>query len=287
MTDQKRILFLTGTRADFGKLKPLIRQTDDAPEFEARIFATGMHMLSRYGSTINEIRKAGFQNIFTFINQDASYNKRMDLVLATTIEGLGHYLHEFPADLLVVHGDRVETMAGATVGALSNTLVAHIEGGELSGTVDELIRHATTKLSHIHFVANEEAKRRVIQLGELEDSVYVIGSPDIDIMLSDSLPTFDEARRRYNIPYSEYGLFCYHPVTTELDKLARNIEACKAAMIASGMRSSTPTPVSGGRLVIPGEVRSGIWIIERTREAMPSRWRIPRSYSNPAADRTT
>src|SRR5690606_12352139 len=89
----------------------------------------------------------------------------MEVILANTITGVSRYLHENPVDLIVVHGDRVEALAGATVGALRNILVAHIEGGELSGTVDELMRHAITKLSHLHFVSNADAERRLKQLG--------------------------------------------------------------------------------------------------------------------------
>src|SRR5207253_3046033 len=93
--------------------------------------------------------------------------------LANTVQGLGHFVREFPPDLIVVHGDRVETLAGAIVGALNNTLVAHIEGGEISGTVDELIRHAVTKLSHLHFVANEDARARLLQMGETGGDVIL------------------------------------------------------------------------------------------------------------------
>lgn len=93
--------------------------------------------------------------------------------------------------------------------------VAHIEGGELSGTIDELIRHAISKLSHTHFVANEKAKSRLIQMGELEQSIFVIGSPDMDIMFSDKLPEIEEVKRYYEIPYANYGIVMYHPVTTE------------------------------------------------------------------------
>jgi UDP-N-acetylglucosamine 2-epimerase (hydrolysing) len=221
---RKSILFLTGTRADFGKLKPLIRAVHGSGDFEYRIFATGMHMLARYGSTVNEIRKAGFDQIYTYINQDGN-ESGMDLVLASTVTGLGYYVREFPPDLIVVHGDRVEALAGATVGALHNILVAHIEGGELSGTVDELLRHAVSKLSHLHFVSNDEARRRLVQMGELEESVHVVGSPNIDIMLSDELPSIGEVRDRYGIEFPEYSILVYHPVTTELPRIRRNVEA--------------------------------------------------------------
>ena len=231
---RKKLLFLTGTRADFGKLKPLIKRVESSSDFESSIFVTGMHMLSRYGYTLTEVQKTGFKNIFTYINQIDSASAQMDLVLANTIQGLGYYIREASADLMIVHGDRLEALAGAIVGAFSNTLVAHIEGGELSGTLDEVIRHAITKLSHLHFVANDEAQKRLIQMGEVPDSIFVIGSPDIDAMLSDNLPSLSEVRRRYEINFTEYAIFIYHPVTTEGGLLKRNIEKVVDALQMSG-----------------------------------------------------
>jgi UDP-N-acetylglucosamine 2-epimerase (hydrolysing) len=222
-TGRKKILFLTGTRADFGKIKPLIEEVERSTDFEAHIFVTGMQMLARYGSTVNEIHRAGFKHIFPFINQDGAINSQMDLVLANTIQGLAHYIREFKPDLIVVHGDRIEALAGAIVGALDNILVAHIEGGEVSGTVDELIRHAVTKLSHVHFVSNSEAQRRLIQMGESQDVIFVIGSPDIDVMLSNQLPNLSDVKMRYEITFDEYCIFIYHSVTTELYLLKHRI----------------------------------------------------------------
>ena len=229
----KRVLFLTGTRADFGKLKPLIRKVRAEDEFEVVIFATGMHMLSRYGSTINEIYKSGFDNVFTFINQDAS-GQGMDLTLANTVQGLSLYVREFPPDIIVVHGDRLEALAGAIVGAFNNILVAHVEGGEISGTIDELIRHSVSKLAHIHFVSNEEARTRLLQMGELPEAVHAIGSPEVDLMLSDELPGLAEVKSRYEIPFEDYAIFAYHPVTTELDALPRRVDEIMDAIRQSG-----------------------------------------------------
>jgi UDP-N-acetylglucosamine 2-epimerase (hydrolysing) len=233
MTEKRKILFVTGTRADFGKIKPLIREVKDSKNFEYQIFVTGMHMLAVYGLTVNEVRKAGFTHIYSYINQDSSINSQMDMVLANTIQGLGLYVREFHPDLIVVHGDRLEAMAGAVVGALNNILVAHIEGGEKSGTVDELIRHAVTKLSHLHFVSNEEARNRLIQMGETPETVFIIGSPDIDVMLSNQLPSMDTVKRKYGIKFQEYGIFIYHPVTTELHELNRNIQQVFQALLDS------------------------------------------------------
>jgi UDP-N-acetylglucosamine 2-epimerase (hydrolysing) len=209
----KKVLFLTGTRADFGKIKSLISILESHQDFETFVFVTGMHLQKEYGYTLIEIERCKYKNVHTFENH--THETTMDLTLAKTIEGLSKYVKEINPDLIVVHGDRVETLAGAIVGSLNNILVAHIEGGELSGTVDELIRHSVSKLSHIHFVSNEEAKKRLIQMGEIKTSIYTIGSPDIDIMFSEELPELSVVKSYYEIDYEQYGVAMFHPVTTE------------------------------------------------------------------------
>ena len=229
----KKIVFLTGTRADFGKLKSLIKITQEDPSYDVYVFATGMHMNSVYGLTYIEIYKAGFKNIYTFINHDRI--EYMDRTLAKTIDGFSHYVSEIKPDLIVVHGDRVETLAGAIVGSLNNILVAHIEGGELSGTIDELIRHSVSKLSHIHLVTNYEAKKRLIQLGELDSSIFIIGSPDLDLINSKRLPTFDEVKNYYDIEFKKYALAIFHPVTTEYNDIVQNIKEFVDVIIDSDL----------------------------------------------------
>lgn len=228
---KRSILFLTGTRADFGKLKSLMESVEAAPQFDLHVFATGMHLRQQYGRTVDEIHKCGFKRVFTYMNFGPE--PAMDLDLARTITGLSTYVHEYPQDLIVIHGDRVEALAGATVGALNNIRVAHIEGGEVSGTVDEMIRHAVSKLSHIHLVANDEAKRRLLQMGELEESIFVIGSPDIDLMLSDRLPELAEVQAHYDIPFRTFGLVMFHPVTTEAEEFPQYAKQFFAAVRAN------------------------------------------------------
>lgn len=229
---KRKIVFLTGTRADFGKMKSLINILRNSELFDVHIFATGMHMDKKYGFTVNEIEKCGYSNIYRYINhQNVS---SMSLVLSRTIEGFSNYINLIQPDLIVVHGDRVEALAGATVGALSNTLVAHIEGGELSGTVDELIRHAVSKLSHTHFVANEEAKKRLEQMGEKEECIFVIGSPDMDAMKSDTLPSLPDVKAYYQIPFDKYAISMFHPVTTEFDEMDLYAEEYVNALEESG-----------------------------------------------------
>lgn len=211
----KKILFLTGTRADFGKLKSLIEITLKTEGFETYIFATGMHMQKKYGYTVEEIEKCGYKNIFKFINHTSESS--MDQTLAKTIEGFSNFVHEFYPDLIVIHGDRVEALAGAIVGSLNNILVAHVEGGEISGTIDELIRHSVSKLSHLHFVSNAMAKKRLTQMGEIENNIFVIGSPDVDVMFSNNLPTIEGVKERYEIPFEKFAIAMFHPVTTEVE----------------------------------------------------------------------
>lgn len=216
-----KVMFLTGTRADFGKMKTLMLKLQADENFEAHVFVTGMHMLARFGSTWDEVRKAGLLNMYRFINQNE--NDSMDQVLAKTVAGLSDYVKEMTPDMIVVHGDRVEALSGAIVGSLNNIRVAHIEGGEVSGTIDELIRHSISKMSHIHFVANEVAKNRLLQLGEAENSIHIIGSPDVDVMNSKDLPDIAEVKQYYKIPFDDYAILMFHPVTTEIKDIRRQV----------------------------------------------------------------
>jgi UDP-N-acetylglucosamine 2-epimerase (hydrolysing) len=226
---KRKVLFITGTRADWGKLKPLISDLSSSGRFSLRIFATGMHMLERHGSTWEEVRSFGVGSVHPFVNQ--SPNDSMEQILSKTITGLSDYVRENRPDLIVVHGDRVEALAGAVVGAFSNVLVAHIEGGELSGTIDELIRHAVSKLSHLHYVANEDSKRRLVQMGELPETVFIIGSPDVDVMNSATLPRLEEALDHYGLPGSDYAIMIYHPVTTDLNNVESEVDAILQAQL--------------------------------------------------------
>ena len=220
--NKKKIIFLTGTRADFGKLKSLISITKKSKLFDINIFVTGMHLDKKFGYTIDEIKKSGFKSIFSLKNN--TNTSKMELILANTVKGFSKYIHSNNPDLIVVHGDRIEALAGAIVGSLNNILVGHIEGGELSGTIDELIRHAITKMSHLHFVSNKEAFLRLIQLGELKKSIHIIGSPDLDLMNPKKLQSEKKVKSYYGIKYDNYAIAMYHPVTTEVRDIKKQIK---------------------------------------------------------------
>lgn len=230
--DCKKILFITGTRADYGKIKSLIQSVEASEEFEAYVFVSGMHILNTFGGTYKEVLKDHYKN--TYVAFGLANTKSMSYDLGDTICNLSGYVRSVEPDMVVIHGDRIDALAGAVVGALNNIRVVHIEGGELSGTIDESIRHAISKFAHIHMVCNEEAKQRLIQLGEEQKHIHVIGSPDIDIMMSDKLPTLEEALTKYEIPFRDYGILMYHPVTTEYDVIGDKVRNLVDAALDSG-----------------------------------------------------
>ncbi len=226
-----KILFITGTRADYGKMKPLMKALEKKAGFEVYIFVCGMHLSEKFGSTYREVQKDEYKNIYVAFGLSQSQSGSVNL--GNTITCLSGYVENIKPDMILVHGDRMDALAGAVVGALHNILVGHIEGGELSGTIDESIRHAISKFAHIHFVCTEEARTRLIQLGEEEHRIFVIGSPDIDIMMSSSLPSLEKAKKRYDITFKQYGILMYHPVTTEYNVIGKKIQAVVDAAIES------------------------------------------------------
>ncbi len=226
-----RVLFLTGTRADFGKLEPLAAAARDAGN-EVTFFVTGMHMMERYGLTKMEVHRMPGVRVHEFLNQRPG--DEQDIALAKTIVGFSDYVTENGTDLVVVHGDRIEALAGALVAATNYIPSAHIEGGEVSGTIDEIFRHCNTKLATHHFVSSQQAARRVMALGETQGSIHIIGSPELDFHAGPSGVTLDEVRARYDINFGEYAIAVFHPVTSEQMTMGAQAEALFGALETSG-----------------------------------------------------
>lgn len=219
-SSKKKIIFVTSTRADFGKLKSLIKICKKNKNFQVHIVITGMHLIGKFGNTYREVLKVFKKNIIKFKNQ--SLNDGLELILAKTTSKFSNIVKKIKPDLIVIHGDRVEALSCALVGSLNHILTAHIEGGEVSGTIDDTIRHALTKLSHIHFVGSNTAYERVLKMGENKDSIFNIGSPDIDIILKKKLPNIVHVKKRYSINFSNYAILLWHPVTSKTDTLKKD-----------------------------------------------------------------
>jgi len=227
----KSFLFITGTRADFGKIEPLAEILRDHG-FGVSFFITGMHMMKKYGETRLEVRRFRGARFFEFVNQREG--DPLDLVLSKTILGFSDFVRENKPDLVVIHGDRIEATAASLVCALSYVRSAHIEGGEVSGTIDELLRHCNTKLSTYHFVSSPKAAAVVRRLGEDTNRIFTIGSPELDKHIQPSGTSLDEVRLRYDIPFDEYGILIFHPVTSEQATIGLQIQSITQALIESG-----------------------------------------------------
>jgi UDP-N-acetylglucosamine 2-epimerase (hydrolysing) len=227
----KRLLFVTGTRADFGKLEPLATAAA-AAGFAISFFITGMHMMRRYGETRLEVNRFPGAEFFEFVNQREG--DAQEFILSKTLLGFSDFVHEHRPDLVVIHGDRVEALAASIVCAMKYIPSAHIEGGEVSGTIDESIRHCNTKLCATHFVSSEAARARVLALGEAPESVYNIGSPELDTHARLSGVSIEQVKARYAIPFDDYGIVIFHPVTSEADSMGGQARALFDCLAASG-----------------------------------------------------
>lgn len=217
-TGSRRITFVTGTRADFGKIQPLA-DAAARDDHDVVFFVTGMHMLRKYGDTRLEVRRQAPGDIYEFVNQ--SPGDSHDTVLAKTMQGFADWVTEYPTDLVVIHGDRVEALAIALVCAMRYIPCAHVEGGEVSGTIDEIYRHCNSKLCRYHFVSSHSAAARLQALGEDPSDIYIIGSPELDFHAAAVDLSINEVRSYYEIDFEEYGIAIFHPVTSEADTMGQ------------------------------------------------------------------
>ena len=223
MISKKKIVFITSTRADFGKIKNVINEINKLKKFEVFVFVTGMHMEHKFGSTWEEVTKV-FKNIKIKKFSNKTTKQGLDIAVSNTIKGFSNYTRKIKPNLIFVHGDRLEALAAAIVGSINKILVAHIEGGERSGTIDEHVRHSISKLSHLHFVSNLSAKKRLIKLGEYRNKIFTTGSPDIDLMIAKNLPSLNELRKKYELEFKNYILFLFHPFSTQISELNKQMD---------------------------------------------------------------
>lgn len=236
---KKKILFVTGTRADFGKLEPLAVELINR-DYDVTFFVTGMHMLEAYGLTKLEVHRLEGAQIHEFLNQRPG--DALDIILSKTVCGFSDFMSENKPDLVVVHGDRVEALACSIVCATNYVRCAHVEGGEVSGTIDESFRHCTSKMASYHFVSSEIAKSRIIRMGEMPETIFAIGSPELDVHSSSSVVSIEVVKKRYEIPFDDYGICIFHPVTSEINTLREQTSNFFQALIKTKRNFVTILP---------------------------------------------
>ena len=235
----KTLLFVTGTRADFGKIEPLAIKARDAG-YSVSFWVTGMHMLNKYGLTKLEVERVEGVGIFEFKNQKETDS--LDEIHANTVIGFSQFIARQKPDLVFIHGDRIEALSCSLVCATNNLASVHIEGGEISGTIDEIFRHCNTKLAHCHFVSSETARNRILRMGEEDKRIHVIGSPELDFHAKKSGVSIKEVKSRYDIKFDDYGICTYHPVTSEASDMGKQALALFEALKCSGRKFVTILP---------------------------------------------
>ena len=165
---KRKIVCITGTRADYPRVRSVLKEIESRDNLELYIIVTGSHLLNDYGYSAQEILNDGFRisKKVEMFKGDFDSPLGMAEASARCTKGVAKALSEINPDLVLITVDRVETLASITAASLMNFPIAHIQGGEVTGTIDESIRHAVTKLSHIHFPATADAAQRIIMMGE-------------------------------------------------------------------------------------------------------------------------
>jgi UDP-hydrolysing UDP-N-acetyl-D-glucosamine 2-epimerase len=230
----RKICVVTNNRADYSRLKSLLKELNNRPDAELLLFVVGSHMLSLYGKTIDEIEKDGFKVSYKMYTEvDGRVPVTMAKSAALAITELSTAFYNFKPDMVVIHGDRFEALAAAIAASFMNIFVAHIQGGEVTGTIDEHIRHSITKLSHLHFPSTEDAKNRIIKMGERKDMVFNFGCPSVDLLMEIPQVSFGDFKKEifkyakkedWKNSFNENFLtVIQHPVTTEFSHAKEKI----------------------------------------------------------------
>lgn len=234
----RRILYISGTRADFGLMQSTLARLDGDPRLVLQVLATGMHLDPAYGLTVNEIEQARLTiRARVEVERGPPTGALMGANLGRMLSGFVPVLETESPDLLLLLGDRGEMLAGAIAALHLNIPVAHIHGGERSGTVDEPVRHAISKLSSLHLVATEESRARLTAMGEDESAVHVVGAPGLDGLAELPQRTRDELAGPYGLDTRRpMALLVYHPVLQEAADAGAHVRAILDSVLAAGLQ---------------------------------------------------
>ncbi len=226
---KRKICIVTANRAEYSRVKTIIDAIFDRSDLDLNLIVAGSHLLEKYGNTMTEIEADGVAiDHKIYMELDGNNLCSMAKSVGIAIADLATYFDNKKVDVVIVMGDRYEALAVAIAASVMNIPVAHVQGGEVTGTIDESIRHAITKMSHIHFPATQKSRERVIKMGENSDFVFEVGCPGADLLLSapeyshrETIERMNVSHIRYKIPINPsnpFILVIQHPVTTEFNK---------------------------------------------------------------------
>lgn len=218
---RKKIAVVTGTRAEYGILKPLLKKISSSEKLDLRLIVTGMHLLKKYGQTIDEIKADGFAiagvvKMYDEIKNDARYHS---LALSRGLAGFTDLFFRLKPDIIVVFGDRLEPLAAILAASGLSLPVAHIHGGDKtdSGHIDENIRHAISRFSHLHFAATEGHRQRLLKMGEEPERVFKVGALGLDSIRQEKIKIKEKLYKELNLGLDKKTIICvFHPLYTEI-----------------------------------------------------------------------
>ena len=224
---KRKILLVTERRADYTKLRPILEKISKSKKLQYYLVVTGSHLLKEHGLTINEIKSDGFKITKTF----SMFKKRrkdtgaeMTRSFGRAVMNLSNIIEKVKPDIILTGFDIGANFAAAIIGAHTNIVVAHMEGGEVTGTIDDSIRHATTKFAHIHFTSNQDASNRLIKMGEMPNYVFTVGNTSLDgIKKLKKISKYD-LEKKYGLNLNKpLVIILQHTVTSEIETIKENI----------------------------------------------------------------
>lgn len=261
---KRKIAVFTGNRAEYGLQYPILRAIDKHPDLDYQLIVSGAHLDVNFGRTLEEIRKDGFRiDAEVAIEMDAGSLFATAQAIGSGIIEISKVLAELKPNITIVYADRFEGLAAVIASSQMNIPTAHIEGGDLTegGALDDSVRHAMTKLSHLHFTTNQQASNRILGMGEEAWRVHTVGFPAIDLISEGRYAKPDEIIERLNLDLSApIILFTQHSVTTEFDQAIEQVEPTLVAL--------EKLAAQGIQVVItyPNNDAGGLQIIEKLEE---------------------
>lgn len=250
---QRKIAYISGTRADFGLMSPVLSAIEKHPNLKLQLYATGVHLMPEFGNTIEHIRAKfpDVKQVKTTFNSDNRLG--MAQFAGDYLQKVVPVFQKNRPDLILVLGDRVEMLCTALAAVYLGIPLAHIHGGEKTSTVDEISRHSITKLSSLHFTASKDAAKRIRRLGEDPWRIYVVGAPALDVILKEKLPTRKELFTKLGIdPNKQVIIVTQHPVSEQTDQAYQQMETTLEAVKTFSLPTviTYPHPDTGGRKMI-------------------------------------
>ncbi len=228
----RRICYVSGSRADWGLMESTLKKIDSHPDLSLELYVTGQHLLPQYGYTLADIKASGIIVAAEIpVDLDGTNGSKMAYAIATELFEIAKMLEINKPDVMLLLGDRGEMLAAAIAAIHLNIPVVHIHGGEFSGSVDDSVRHAISKLAHYHFVATNGAKKILIQMGESPEKIFVTGAPGLDGINDKSYPTRDDLCNLWGLKSEQpIVMMLFHPVVQEKQQASLQIKTILDAL---------------------------------------------------------